>query len=179
MFVGRLAAQKGVSILIDAAAQLRTAGARVVLVGDGPSRRALERQARRAAVDDRVTFAGFVPHAAVAAVLAHADVLVLPSVYEELGSVLLEAMQAGVPIVATAVGGVPEALGPAGVLVPPGDPVALAAAVDAVLGDPASAARLRELARERAARFDWVRLGGRVLDVYAAALERRPVVAGP
>jgi glycosyltransferase involved in cell wall biosynthesis len=170
LFVGRLAAQKGVSLLVDAAARLATPGAQLVLVGDGPQRSALERQVRRARLQDRVTFAGFVPRRALSGVLGHADVLVLPSRYEELGSVLLEGMQAGLPIVASAVGGIPEALGDAGVLVPAGNVGALADAIDAVLGDPARAARLGQLARAQAERYAWSRLAERVLGVYGQAL---------
>jgi glycogen synthase len=91
---------------------------------------------------------------------------VLPSVYEELGSVLLEAMAAGLPVVASAVGGIPDALGDAGRLVRPGDPAALAAAVDEVLDDPDLAAELGQTARWRAAAYSWEVLAGRVLDVY-------------
>jgi len=98
---------------------------------------------------------------------------VLPSVYEELGSVLLEAMAAGLPVVASAVGGIPDALGAAGRLVPPSDPAALAAAVDEVLDDPALAAGMGDAARRRATAFSWDALAGRVLDVYREVVERR------
>jgi glycogen synthase len=169
LFVGRLAAQKGVSTLLEAVPLLR-ARAAVVLVGDGPRRPALERQAGRLG-PDRVRFQGFVPHAEVPAWLAAADVLVLPSIYEELGSVLLEAMAAGLPVVASAVGGIPDALGAAGRLVPPRDPAALAAAVDEILDDPALAAELGDAARRRAAGFSWDVLAGRVLEVYREVVE--------
>jgi glycogen synthase len=171
LFVGRLAAQKGVSTLLDAVPLLRTRAA-VALVGDGPQRAALERQASHLG-PDRVHFQGFVPHAEVPAWLAAADVLVLPSIYEELGSVLLEAMAAGLPVVASAVGGIPDALGDAGRLVPPGDPAALAAAVDGVLDDPALAAEMGGAARLRATAFSWDMLAGRVLEVYREVVERR------
>ena len=171
LFVGRLAAQKGVATLLDAVPLLRTRAA-VVLVGDGPQRAALERQAGHLG-PDRVHFQGFVPHAEVPAWLTAADVLVLPSIYEELGSVLLEAMAAGLPVVASAVGGIPDALGDAGRLVPPSDPVALAAAVDELLDDPALAAELGEAARRRATAFSWDTLAGRVLDVYRQVVEHR------
>ncbi len=169
VFVGRLAQQKGVTHLVDAAARLRTPGVSVTLVGDGPDRAALERQAAGLGVADRVRFLGFRAHDEVPAVLAATDVLVLPSVYEELGSVLLEGLQAGVPIVASDTGGIPDALGDAGVLVPPRDPDALADALDALLADPARRLRLSALARERAAGYDWNVLGERVLGVYRAA----------
>jgi glycogen synthase len=166
LFVGRLAAQKGVATLVEAVPLLRNAGS-VTLVGDGPQRRDMERRAARLG-PGRVHFQGFVPHREVPAWLTAADVLVLPSAYEELGSVLLEAMAAGLPVVASAVGGISDALGDAGRLVPPGDPAALAAAVDEVLGDPALAERLGEAGRRRAAAFSWDVLAGQVLGVYRA-----------
>jgi glycosyltransferase involved in cell wall biosynthesis len=183
LFLGRLARQKGVATLIEAAARLRHPGATLLVVGDGPERRAAEQAVARAGIGHRVRFTGFLPHHAVAAVLRHADVFAMPSIYEELGTVLLEAMQAGLPIVASDTGGIPGALGDAGVLVSPGDPAALAAAVDSLLDDPDRGARLGARARERAGGYEWGALAGRVLDVYAAALgtapERVPALASP
>ena len=88
--------------LLEAFARL-PAGAQLLVVGDGPDRPALQRRAQRSG--SRVHFTGFVPHAAVPAVLRHADVLVLPGLYEDLSSALIEAMAAGLPVVATGVGG--------------------------------------------------------------------------
>jgi glycosyltransferase involved in cell wall biosynthesis len=115
-----------------------------------------------------VHFLGFRPHDEIPRLLAGADVLVLPSLYEELGSVLLEGLQAGVPIVASDAGGIPDALGDAGVLVPPRDPGALAAAIDRLLRDARLRAALSQRARTRARRYDWNLLADRVLDVYRA-----------
>jgi glycogen(starch) synthase len=173
LYVGRLAAQKDVATLVRAAALLRAPAAQVVLAGDGPQREALERLALRLGVAGRVRFLGFRPHREVPALLAHADVLVMPSVYEELGSALVEGLQAGVPIVATRVGGIPDAVGDAGVLVEPRDPAALARAIDDVLSRPALAGRLRAAAERRRAAYDWNALAGRVLDVYREAVRRR------
>jgi glycogen(starch) synthase len=93
LFVGRLAPQKGVSTLVVAAGLLEDPSALVLLVGDGPERKALEKEAKRIGVDDRLHFMGFVAHDRLPAVMAHADLLVLPSLYEELGTVLLEAVR--------------------------------------------------------------------------------------
>jgi 2-deoxystreptamine N-acetyl-D-glucosaminyltransferase/2-deoxystreptamine glucosyltransferase len=172
LFCGRLARQKGVETLVRAAALLRTPGARIELVGDGPERERLAALVAQLGVGDRVTLHGFVGHDEVPGVLRGADALVLPSVYEELGSVLLEGLQAGLPIVASRVGGIPHAVGDAGLLVEPSDPAALAAALDRVLGEPGLAGRLRAAAGERAREFDWDVLGRRVLGVYAQAAGR-------
>ena len=164
-YVGRLAPQKDVGTLLEAFARL-AAGTRLLLVGDGPDRAALQRRAL--AFGSRVQFAGFVPHAAVPAVLQHVDLFVLPSLYEDLSSALIEAMAAGLPVVATRVGGTADLVhdGVNGLLVPPRDPAALAAAISRILTDPAAAAQLSAAARRTAAAYTWPDLARDVLDVY-------------
>jgi glycosyltransferase involved in cell wall biosynthesis len=114
---------------------------RLVIVGDGPERRALLAAAESAGIADRVIFAGHVED--VRPYYKMADVMALPSYTEGSPNVLLEAMAAGVPIVATAVGGVPEIVtdGESALLTPAGDAPGLAAGISALLDD-------RELARE-------------------------------
>jgi glycogen(starch) synthase len=173
-FVGRLAPQKGVRTLVEAARLLKTPGVQVLLVGDGPQRSRLEQEIQRLAVGDAVHLLGFVPHERVPAVLTHADLLVLPSLYEELGTILLEAMWVGIPIVASRTGGIPDTIddGVNGLLVAPGDPEVLADVIDRLLADSILARRLGEVARERARDYDWDVLAGRVLVIY------RSLVAG-
>lgn len=166
LFVGRLARQKGVTTLVEAAARLRTPGAQVVLVGDGPQRAEVEALTARLGLADRITLTGFRPHGEIPSILRAADLLVMPSVYEELGSALVEGLEAGLPIVASRVGGIPDAVGDAAVLVPPCDPAALAAAIDELLADDARRARLAAAAREQARRYDWDDLADEVLALY-------------
>jgi glycosyltransferase involved in cell wall biosynthesis len=141
--------RKGIDTLIDAFAFVaeHDSQAHLYVVGDGPKRRTLE--ARAAALDcrNRITFLGYVRD--VRDLMAQAAVFVLPSRAEPFGLVLLEARELGVPIVATAVGGVPEVLdyGSAGLLVAPGNAIQLARAITALLDD----AGLREGIRERSA----------------------------
>jgi glycosyltransferase involved in cell wall biosynthesis len=146
---GRLAAQKGFGLLLDAAAEwgdIRPAPL-LVIAGQGPL--AGELQARAASLGLTVRFVGH--RGDLPALLAAADVFVLPSVWEGQALILQEALRAGVPVVATRVGGNPELTGEdAAILVPPGDAQRLAEAVRAVLGDPALAARLRKAAAVRA-----------------------------
>jgi glycosyltransferase involved in cell wall biosynthesis len=121
-FVGRLSPEKAPEVLLQAA---EGTGMHVVVAGEGPLRASLEAGADRT----RVRFLGFVPE--VGPVLAAADVLALPSRTEGLPMAVLEAMAAGVPVVASAVGSLPEVLGNgAGVLVPPGDVTALRLALE-------------------------------------------------
>jgi glycosyltransferase involved in cell wall biosynthesis len=147
---GRLAAQKGFAVLLEAASGWRDLEPMplVVIAGDGPL--AEELRARAAALGAAAVFLGHRDD--VPARLAAAGVFVLPSFWEGQPLVLQEALRAGVPIVATRVGGIPDLTGEdAALLVPPGDARALAAAVRAVLTDQALAARLRTAARARAA----------------------------
>jgi len=147
--VGRLAAQKGFGLLLDSAARWGDLQPEplLVIVGEGPLAAGLE--SRAASLRLTVRFTG--QRADVPALLAAADVFVLPSVWEGQPLILQEALRAGVPIVATRVGGIPELAGEdAAILVPPGDAQDLADAVRAVLGDPALAARLRKAAAARA-----------------------------
>lgn len=179
LFVGRLVPQKGGRVLLEAARRLRTPDAKVILIGDGPERPLLEQAARHHGVADRFLFRGFVPHDDVPAALAHADVLVLPSIYEELGSILIEAMQVGLPVVASRTGGVPDVVvdGTTGLLVPPSDPEALARALDRVLADASLAERLRNGARAAAEGYDWEVLADKVLAIYRSVLQGR-IAAG-
>jgi glycosyltransferase involved in cell wall biosynthesis len=147
--VGRLAAQKGFGVLLDAAARWGDIQPRplLVIVGQGPLAAPL--QSRAASLGLLVRFAGH--RRDVPALLAAADVFVLPSTWEGQSLALQEALRAGVPIVATRVGGNPELTGEnAAILVPPDDPRRLADAVRSVLGDPLLAARLRQAAAARA-----------------------------
>jgi glycogen synthase len=171
-FVGRLVAAKGVDVLLDAARHLPP-DVHVVFVGDGGLRSWLRRRAEQLGLQDRVHFTGFVPHDVVPAMLEHSQALVLPSLYEEMGSILLEAMQARVPIVASSVGGIPTVIrhGVDGILVPPSEPRALAEALTQVLTDTALSRRLVLAGAQSSEGRDWTSTAGRVLGVYDAAVE--------
>jgi glycosyltransferase involved in cell wall biosynthesis len=147
--VARLHRQKGVIHLLRAAPQVFGAfpDATIAVVGDGPERDRLRREARRLGLDSRFQFLGERNDAAE--VLALFDLFVLPSLWEGLPFVLVEAAALSRPIVATAVDGVPEVLddGKTGLLVPPGDPPALSEAVIRLLTDRDEAARIGVTAR--------------------------------
>ena len=146
--VGRLATQKGFGLLLEAAALWRDIRPEplLVIVGEGPLEAELKSQAARLRLDAR--FPGHRDD--VPALLASAAVFVLPSAWEGQPLVLQEALRAGVPIVATRVGGTPELTGAdAALLVPAGDARRLADTVRSVLTDSALAARLRQAAAAR------------------------------
>ena len=145
----RLTAWKGVDRLIDVTAAMPDL--RLIVVGDGPLREALEAQAHRLGLADRVIFMGQRPKADVQSVLKQSDLFVLNSTYEGLPHVVLEAMMAGVPVIATRVGGTPEAVihEETGLLVEPGDHHALQAAVKRLNECPELGRQLAQQARTR------------------------------
>ena len=142
--LGQLDGQKGHRVLLSAwPGVLRShPAARLVLVGDGPCRPELEAQAQALGVAPSVTFAGF--RAPSGAFVAACRLLVQPSLTEGMPNAVLEAMAAGKPVVGSRVGGIPELVldGETGLLVAPDDPAALAAAIVALLDDPARGARM-------------------------------------
>jgi glycosyltransferase involved in cell wall biosynthesis len=143
----------------------------IAIAGRGELAATLERQAAAAGLGTRLHLLGL--RQDVANVLAAADVFVLPSLSEGLPLALLEAMFAARPIVASAVGDVPVALagGAAGLLVPPGDPLALADAIQRLLGQPFEARRLGTTAQARAAaEYDITRMVERYAALYQKLL---------
>jgi glycosyltransferase involved in cell wall biosynthesis len=147
--VAKMLEQKGHRHLVDAmlAPPLREAPLHVALVGDGPLREAIRARARDAGVLGRLHLLG--NRSDVPSVLAAADAFVLPSLWEGLPMALLEAMAAGLPVVATSVAGTRQVVEDErhGLLVPPGDPSALAVALNRVVRDPALRTRLGKAAR--------------------------------
>jgi D-inositol-3-phosphate glycosyltransferase len=175
LMLGRLVERKGTEDAIAALAQLP--GVELVVAG-GPRRAKLRadpeyRRLRGAAlahkVADRVMFTGGVARRCVPALLRSADVVVCAPWYEPFGIVPLEAMACGVPVVATAVGGLTDSVVPGrtGLLVPPRDPAALADAVAALLADPALRASFGRAGRRRAQHwYDWARVAVQTETVY-------------
>jgi glycosyltransferase involved in cell wall biosynthesis len=150
-----LSREKGVYFLVEAAAMIPEVQSkmRFVIVGDGECRRELEAQVRKRGLENCFEFAGF--QDAPAKYLDRFDIFVLPSLSEGLSSSILSAMASSLPVVATEVGGIPELIhhGQNGLLVPPGNAAALAAALQDLVDHPQKAASMgrmgRELLRER------------------------------
>jgi len=171
LFVGRIASNKGLPHLVEALAALEPSERRpLVLMGsDWGERARLEERAGALGVREALRFLGHVPdRRGYRAVIRRARALVLPSEWEAYGFVLLEAMAAGTPIVATSVGAVPEVLGHGrlGALVPYGDVPALAAALRSVVQDPAAAGSKARAGNEHVAQLDWSVSAQRFRDLY-------------
>jgi 2-deoxystreptamine N-acetyl-D-glucosaminyltransferase/2-deoxystreptamine glucosyltransferase len=181
LYAGRLAPNKGLHTLLDAWAHVAPARGAVTLVlagADGGEAARLRRQTAELGLGDRVRLVGHLDEPTYHAAVAGCRAFVLPSAWEAFGIVLLEAMACGKPVVATAVGGVPEVVrdGTDGLLVPSGDPSALAEALDRVLGEPALAEALGAAGRIRAQAFDWTAIGAHLdaeLTAVVAAAGRR------
>lgn len=168
-----LVAVKGHAVLLEAWSQLGEAvpDADLVLLGDGPLRGALETQAQHLGIAGGVRFAGRVPYESMPTWLAACDLLVLPSFGEGTPLIALEALAAGRPVVATAVGGTAEVLDQAayGITVPPGDAAALAAG----LRDALAHTWAEDALRRRAQDFAWPKLAARILEGYLDLATRR------
>jgi glycosyltransferase involved in cell wall biosynthesis len=173
LFMGRLDHPKGIPDLIDAATRVTEHhGVEFVLAGKGPLRDRLEQLVRRRGIDDDVTFTGHVTGDHQLRLYQNATAFVLPSHYEGLPTVLLEAMACGAPVVSTAVGGCPDVIedGVNGLLVPPGEPEALTDALDTLLSDPELRARFRTEARETVVdRYTWSAVADRFEREYRRA----------
>ncbi len=163
LYTGRIAQNKGLPLLLDALGRIPPSErVPVVIMGrDWGVRPELEQQARRLNIERDIVWLGYVEDsAAYREVFRRAAVFTFPSEWEAFGLVLLEAMAAGVPIVATAVGGVPEVLdhGRAGRLVPYGDAEALATGIRDLLGSPERSAELAAAGRRRVESYSWDRV---------------------
>ncbi|MGD8395179.1 MAG: glycosyltransferase, partial [Candidatus Eiseniibacteriota bacterium] len=158
---------KGHAILVEAfdALRHRVPGCRLVLTSDGPLRPAIERQVAERGLDDRVRLTGFLDHDDLPRWIAAADLLVLPSLDEGMPLSILEGFACGRPLVASRVGGIPELVTDErfGILVPPGDATALAAALESALARHWDVTTLCARAQE----FAWPAVIERLEDVYA------------
>jgi len=176
--VARFAPQKAHDVLLRALCEVQDARVRLLLVGDDPfgdGRRSAEALAAELRLGDRAVFAGI--RRDVPALLAASDAFVMASLWEGFGLVFLEAMAAGLPVVATRVSAIPEVVveGETGLLVEPGDAPALSRAINALADDPELRARLGRAGRARVReRFALDRMIEETLDVYAEVLSRRP-----
>ena len=172
-FAGRLTAQKSLEVALEAVAQ--SDGVRLLVAGEGDERPRLERRAQELGLGDRVRFLGAQPRSRVVELLAAADAMILSSSWENFPHTVVESLAAGTPVVATATGGVAEVVedGVNGLLVPAGDPAALAQAVRRYFGDAELRERLRAAAAPSVAKYAPERVFARLEEVLAAAAASR------
>jgi glycosyltransferase involved in cell wall biosynthesis len=172
VFVGRLTRNKGPDVFLDALREVmnRFPDAECWFVGDGPLRPELKRRARQYGLSAKVRFLG--ERDDVPELLAQCDVFVRPSFTEGMPLAVLEAMAAGLPVVATRVGGTAEVVlhGQTGFIVAPGDAEALGACLQKLLGDRELREHMGELGRKAAPAYDWDRTTQKTLAVYEKAL---------
>ena len=177
-YVGRFVPEKGLDLLIDAAA--RVAGCHLLLVGGGPIQSELEAQVASVGMQERIRFVPPVPHYDVPRYLNAMDVLVLPSRTtpnwkEQFGHVLIEAMACGTPVIGSDSGAIPEVIGPAGMIFAEDDVEALAGRLAQAQGDRAALERLGELGRQRVAdTYTHERIAAQTRDVYHAVWHSQP-----
>ena len=178
LFIGELRALKGVDVLLEAIARLPTGLATTALVvGDGPDASRFRHQSATLGLDGRILFASPMP---AREAFRRGRILVMPSRAESFPYVALEGAAAGLPLVASDVGGIPEIVaGTDTRLVPPGDATALAAAIASALADPAvSAVRARRLAASVATRFTVAGMTDAILALYGEALSIATLAEG-
>lgn len=170
--VGRLSPEKGHRHLLQAVPALltRIPQLHLLLLGEGQERRCLEQQTRTSGIEKHVSFVGFKTD--VRPWIQACDLLVNPSLSEGTPNVVLEAMALGTPVIATRVGGLPDLIENliSGVLVPPGDSTALAAAIHASFASPAERLRLAQNAQKRLFQYSPERQTQRLKELYARAL---------
>jgi glycosyltransferase involved in cell wall biosynthesis len=158
--VGRLSPEKGLKYLLHAMPEIarHQASVRLLLAGDGPERRSLERLAARLGLADRVEFTGEIAHEQVPQVLARMDIFAMPSTWEGFGVAAVEAAAMELPVVASNIYGIPDVVddGATGILVPPKDVDGLSRAILRLLRDPDERRRMGRAGRDMvAARYSW------------------------
>lgn len=161
--LGRLVRLKGLDTLIRA---MQHTDCQLRICGEGPERRSLERLSHRLGLTDRIDFMGWVSEEEKSRLLCECRMFVIPSVFEAYGMVAAEAMSYGKPVIASDVGGLPEVVGEAGVLVPPQDEKAWAEAINSLDTDHERRRRLGAAARERMRGFTWDGIAERTDKMY-------------
>ncbi len=177
-YVGRIAREKGWPIILDIADRLRATPVHFLVCGDGNERDLFEQEVARRGLGDRITVTGYVPNEDVAAVMGVMDLLMMSSLHEEFGSVMLEAMAVGLPIVAVGVGGVSTVLahGELGYLVDERTPEAFADSILAALSDPDGRAdRAERAAKTVRASYDLAEVARATTGVYDSVVRGRPL----
>jgi hypothetical protein len=181
LYLGRLSPEKGLLNLLEALVRLEKGAVHLRLAGHGPQLGLLQEQVRHLGLDEHVRFTGLLDRAGVVRELAAADLFVLPSLTESFGKVVVEALAAGLPVIASGVGAIPTILGSdeeLGLVVPPGDVDALARAIGTLAADPARRQAMRARGSHRVR--DWsleawaAQIGAALEEAWGCALKSSP-----
>jgi alpha-1,3-rhamnosyl/mannosyltransferase len=177
LFIGTIEPRKNLPMLAaayEAAARRRQNVPALVLAGkQGEQSDVILEQLRTKVTSGRVEYRGYVPDEARQQLYAEASMLVLPSLEEGFGMTVVEAMQAGVPVIASTRGALPEVAGDAGILVDPASAADISAAIERLLDSPDERRRRAEAGRAQAARFSWAGSARTLMAAYRDALARR------
>jgi len=178
-FVGRMLAGKGLNILADALAQLGSEKWNVLLVGDGPERESFETKLAAQGLLDRAQFTGAISYDRIPDLYQQMDMLVVSTqtmdrVREQFGRVLVEAMASGLPVIGSTCGAIPEVIDDAGLIVPEGDPTALATALRRLLLDRALREELTRTGRRRVLQhYSWDRVADQMHEMFWQVLRNK------
>lgn len=182
-FVGRMLPGKGLNILTEALAKLSSEKWRLLLVGDGPERGAVERSLAAGGLLERAEFTGAISYDSVPDFYQQMDVLVMPTqttkrIREQFGRVLVEAMASGVPVIGSTCGAIPEVIDDAGLIFPEGDADALAGALRRMLSDGALRVQLAQAGRKRVEQhYSWDRVADRTYELFRQVLKTKEAPA--
>ena len=178
-FIGRMLPGKGLNVLAEALPQLNSLNWNLLIVGDGPERGSFAEALRERGLIDRAEFAGAVSYDDMPAFYKRMDVVVMPTqttrrIREQFGRVLVEAMAAGVPVIGSTSGAIPEVIGDAGLISAEGDAAALGAALQRLLSDSNLRSQLARAGRERVEQhYSWARVADRTYEFYRRILKGR------
>ena len=182
-YVGRMLPGKGVNILGEALAQLKTENWKLLVVGDGSERAPFERTLAQHGLIDQAEFTGAVSYSAVPPLFQKIDILVVPTettkrIREQFGRVIVEAMASGVPVIGSTCGAIPEVIDAAGLVFPEGDARALAQALRKLLADPELRTRLARAGRRRVEQhYTWERVAEQTYELYRNVLKSQAAKA--
>ena len=180
MTIARLEKVKGIEYLIGAFARLSLPRRlSLVIIGDGSERKNLENLVKKLNLEERVEFLGEIPNERIPEYLAGADCFVLPSLKEGFGIAVLEAMAAGVPVIASRVGGILDIIedGKTGLLIEPGNPEEIAKAISKIYQDSVLREQLINNAIAELKRYNWKNMAERVFKIYENIISRRNISA--
>jgi glycosyltransferase involved in cell wall biosynthesis len=177
-YIGRMLPGKGLNVLADALAKIKSEDWQLLVVGDGSEREAFENQLRAAGLTDRTKFTGAISFDLVPQYFHRLDVMVIPTettkrIREQFGRVIVEAMASGVPVIGSTCGAIPEVIGEAGLVFPEGDDGALADALQRLLGDATLRDELALAGRARVEQYSWDQVADKTYELFRHVLDNR------